>query len=348
LALLQMQKNPHSLVHLEEQLLSTKILFTYTCLAYSLAEHFGKFPIHPEVCGLSSDPSRGLMDENDVNSSSFLDLKVAVLKKKREAEQARESQRSASAPCTARQAKQSKKNTTPHVERLAITYNESEEFAKSQAALEGKSRIYDQLQRGEAFMDDMQREMYMVDFDRKGWDEEKQQLDIPTEKNHDPLEFLKGLWNVDEEETLEMKDEELVEYIDEFGRSRMIRPSEKAQLDAERAETQNILLGLLDDLQHQEGELAHYDAAWEIRDKGIGFFAFSRTEEDRQRQMQALRELRKRTVEERTLAMLAKEQRLLEREHKRIRLEERRAKIVGSAIFSQLSAHKTHANETNR
>ena len=163
------------------------------------------------------------------------------------------------------------------------------------------------------------------------------------EKNPDPLEFLKDLWNASANEAFfKVEDEELVEYIDEFGRSRMIRPSERVQLDAERVETQKTLLGLLTDLQHQEGGFAHYDAAWEIRDKGIGFFAFSRTEEERRKQMQALRELRERTIEERTLAMLTKEQRRLECEYKRIRLEERKAKITGSALLSQLSTCKPH------
>jgi hypothetical protein len=207
-----------------------------------------------------------------------------------------------------------------------VSSEEAEGWAKRQEALERKARLYDALQSGDVDIQNIsteaQREAILVDFDKKGWDEKKQEYVgiVDNSKPEDPFEFLAKLYNVPKPETL-------IEYIDEFGRTRLIRPEEKSRRDAEQEETRQLLLNF--DQGEQTDVLAqptHYEADREIRNKGVGFFLFSKDEQERQRQMKALGELRNNTVEQRKKALISQEQRRLRAQSRMALIQARREK----------------------
>ncbi|PJF19354.1 hypothetical protein PSACC_00879 [Paramicrosporidium saccamoebae] len=167
-----------------------------------------------------------------------------------------------------------------------------------------------------------QREAILVNFDKKGWDEKKQEYVgiVENLKPEDPFEFLAKLYNVPKPETL-------IEYVDEFGRTRLIGPGEKARRDAEQEETRQLLLKF-DQGEHfdEPAQPLHYEADREIRNKGVGFFLFSKDEQERQRQMRALDELRNNTVEQRKKALIGKEQKRLRAQSRMALIQARRKK----------------------
>lgn len=292
------------------------------------------------------------MDGDDVSSSSFFDLKVEVLKRKREAEEARrlQSDRFPKRPPTQRSSEfprtKADKFASPGLSKFQLkkapSDDDAEVHAKSRAALEAKSHLYERLQANELSVAASEEgSSYLVDFDRKGWDPVKQEIiDPPTDgpdAAEDPINFICKLWSLKSAHELHDDERELVEYTDEFGRTRKIRASEKAKFDAEREET----IRLLDNLFNDQGlEPKHYDPNWEVRDKGVGFFAFSSDSHDRQRQLQALKELRQNTVESRARAVIAREERRLRREERRMRLQERKVQASNSegsvSLFASL------------
>src|SRR5690606_30282965 len=104
---------------------------------------------------------------------------------------------------------------------------------------EQKTRLYEQIQRGEvdSATIDPKGGSILVDFDRKGWDEEtREYVGIPDCLHpSDPFTFLANLYGVVE------AGGELVEFVDEFGRTRWVNLREKARLEAEREETEQLL-----------------------------------------------------------------------------------------------------------
>lgn len=330
----------------------------HQCASYRLLENTIEFQVHPSALALipgQTDipsrwpPSNG-MGEDDVSSSSFFDLKAEVLKRKREAGEARKSQSiqitkrpiaqlssdaprgNASGPTLLTRDRVRVKN--------APLSDDAEAHARSHAALETKSRLYERLQNSELALNDSDRESScLVDFDRKGWDPVKKEITETSMADldavRDPVGFLCHLWSLDETQQPCEGEEELVEYIDDFGRARKIRASERAQFDAEKEETARLLNGLFID---QGLEPKHYDPNWEVRDKGIGFFSFSRDIRDRQKQLQALRDLRQRTVESRARAAIAREEQRIRREGRIAKAHERRTRGSTSEGSSSLFA----------
>ncbi|GAB7324117.1 hypothetical protein MBLNU13_g07501t1 [Cladosporium sp. NU13] len=187
-------------------------------------------------------------------------------------------------------------------------------WERSKRKMEEKARLYAAMKRGDV-EDDAER--FAVDFDRK-W----------AEKYGDGQSGEKDISDDDEEEEEEDEDEEgsgMVEYVDEFGRTR-----QGTRADAARAARQErgradmagdrftarpsapsgVIYG--DTIQHQAfnpdmpialqmEELArkrdksltpppdmHFDASREVRQKGTGFFQFSEDAEERKKQMEGL------------------------------------------------------------
>lgn len=180
--------------------------------------------------------------------------------------------------------------------------------------MQEKARLYAAMKRGD--VEDVD-EKYTVDFDRK-WaetfdNEEDKESDASDSNNSD-------------------EDNEIVEYTDEFGRTRTGPRSAasrtqriisaRSELSSDRFTARpsaptNIIRG--DTIQHaafqpdavvaeQMEELAkkrdrsltpppeqHFDAGREVRSHGTGFFKFSGDEEERRRQMEGLEEERRET-----------------------------------------------------
>lgn len=292
------------------------------------------------------------MGDDKVSSSSFFDLKVEVLKRKREAEDARRLQSDSSSKRATTQrftevsgvkaGKFASSEPGKFQMKNAPTDEDAEAHAKSRAALEMKSHLYERLQANELSVAASEEgSSYLVDFDRKGWDPVKQKvLDPPPDDRsatEDPISFICKLWSLNSSPESNEEGQDFVEYIDEFGRTRKIRASEKAKFDSEREETIKLLDGLFND---QGLEPKHFDPNWEVRDKGVGFFSFSHNSRDRQRQLQALNELRQHTVESRARAAIAREERRIRREERRMKLQERKAQASNSegslSLFASL------------
>lgn len=205
-----------------------------------------------------------------------------------------------------------KPKASPKGYTAAPSYDEAEAWEKSRRALEAKAAEYERLTRGDASMDTS-----LVDFDRKGWSEQEQRyvgiVDPLEGRSQGPLDFLTTLYHI----PLASDSSNLIEYVDEFGRSRKITQEQYHQIMEERQETLRLLSKHKEDHQNEETEaeenpiIHHYDSNWEIRTKGVGFFSFAKDEEERQRQMKALKSLRNTTLELRTRSLLRKEQRRL-------------------------------------
>ncbi|KAG0328511.1 hypothetical protein BG000_000464 [Podila horticola] len=88
-------------------------------------------------------------------------------------------------------------------------------------------------------------------------------------------------------------DDPWVDYVDEFGRTRVVRQSEIPKPPREPEYRENPGQNRSDYVR--EGG-RHYDDTQERRARGAGFYAFSQNEEERQRQMKELLEIRSETV----------------------------------------------------
>jgi hypothetical protein len=178
-------------------------------------------------------------------------------------------------------------------------------WERSKRKMEEKARLYAAMKRGDV---EDEGERFAVDFDRK-W----------AEKYGDGQS---GEEDISDEEDEEDGGSEMVEYVDEFGRTRQGTRADAARVarqergladmtgdrfTARPSAPSNVIYG--DTIQHQAfnpdmpiamqmEELAkkrdrsltpppdlHFDASREIRTKGTGFFQFSEDAEERKKQM---------------------------------------------------------------
>lgn len=219
---------------------------------------------------------------------------------------------------------------------------------RSKRKMEEKARLYAAMKRGDVEDAD---EKHMVDFDRK-WAETQEkgsaESDTSSDDDYGPAE-----------------PEEMVEYLDEFGRTRTGTRAEAAREqrrqmlvreDEDRARPAvpaNIIYG--DTVQssafnpdepvaQQMAELAakrdksatpppdlHFDATKEVRHKGVGFMQFSGDKEERRVQMENLERERKETERKRA----ERERRLKER---RKEVDKRRREIAAKRAGKKADA----------
>lgn len=237
------------------------------------------------------------------------------------------------------------------------TEEETRELARATRRMEQKAQLYAAMKRGD-YVPKEKEAAPLVDFDRK-WAEgvEEGKEDYSTSSDDD-----------DEDDS-----GELVEYEDEFGRVRQVTKAEKEKMErrakrgllgAEELERMSarpsapnsLIYGdaiqsmafSTDDPDKME-ELArkrdksptppppqHYDADWEIRTKGTGFFKFSQDEETRAAEMASLEEERKRTEEQRRAREDQKEARRQQIERRRQDMAARRAKRQADTFLEGL------------
>lgn len=202
-------------------------------------------------------------------------------------------------------------------------------WERSKRKMEEKARLYAAMKRGDV-EDDAER--FAVDFDRK-W----------AEKYGDGQSGEEDMSDEDEEEE-EGEGSGMVEYVDEFGRTRQGTRAEAARaarqergladmsgdrFTARPSAPSGVIYG--DTIQHQAfnpdfpiamqmEELAkkrdksltpppdmHFDASREVRQKGTGFFQFSEDAEERKKQMQGLERERIQTEKARSEKRKAEE-----------------------------------------
>ena len=224
--------------------------------------------------------------------------------------------------------------------------------------MEDKVRLYNAMKRGEYIGRDDDDERGLVDFDRKWADSEAPGArDSASEHGSDSgSESDEAQNGADKDKT--------VEWLDEFGRLRRgtaseARRAERSQRLAAAATTEssnfaahpqrpdNVIYG--DAVQHQAfnpdrviaekmQEIAkkrdksatpppetHYDANGEIRNRGTGFYVFSKDEELRKNEMEELEKERAETEKVRKDKEEAKEKRKKEIEERRKMIAQKRS-----------------------
>ena len=238
---------------------------------------------------------------------------------------------------------------------------DSNDLHRSRRKMEEKARLYAAMKRGDYVAPTGngrdEQSAALVDFDRK-WAEREVQGDHKdtgdTSSDDD-----------DDSNLEEDREEELQDYIDEFGRTRRLPPSQIARLERSRriaalsaqevesmsarpSMPSNIIYG--DTVQHQAfnpdeettakmevlvekrdreatpPDAVHYDATKEIRRRGTGFYAFSGDEEGRKREMEELERERKETERKRREREREKEERRKVIEQRKRLVQEARGK----------------------
>ena len=247
---------------------------------------------------------------------------------------------------------------SPHFEQKHTTNGESLDrgiWERSKRKMEEKARLYAAMKRGD--IEDVD-EKYGVDFDKK-WAEAHegdQQAASDDDAGSDGDE-----------------DNEIVEYTDEFGRTRTgtrasaarIQRMERSKADlagdrftARPSAPTNIIRG--DTIQHQAfnpdevvfGQMeelakkrdksltppreAHFDSTKEVRTHGTGFFQFSEDAEERRRQMEGLEEERAETERRRNERQEKLDERKRQIEERRKELQSRRGKRKADDFLDEL------------
>ncbi|KAI5805501.1 hypothetical protein DFH27DRAFT_551395 [Peziza echinospora] len=264
----------------------------------------------------------------------------------------------------------------------------SDELARSKRKMEEKAKLYDALRRGgdvgtllpgskkrrknniydDDDDDDNNDDDQLIDFNRKWADEQKKKAQEAKTSDNTDADDTDSSFEASDIEDLEERatnavawgaspstaSEEMVEYTDEFGRTRTAPKSLASKITAKLAskaerleedrngnqEEDNLIYGnviqthAFTTLSHNslpehitapepkdlEAEEAHYLASNEIRTKGVGFYAFSGDSADRKREMEELEKVRKQTEEER-------ERRAESRMRRKEAIEKRKAEI---------------------
>ncbi|KAJ4192569.1 hypothetical protein NW755_003718 [Fusarium falciforme] len=241
---------------------------------------------------------------------------------------------------------------------VAGTEEETKELARARRRMEEKARLYAAMKRGD-YVPKENEAAPLVDFDRKWAEgEEERKEDYATSSDEDADDSG-----------------EMVEYEDEFGRVRQVTKAERDRLErrarrgllgAEELERMsarpsapsNLIYGdavqsmafnpedpeKMEELARKRDRSAtpppdqHYDADWEIRTKGTGFYKFSKDEETRTAEMEGLAEERRKTEEQRRAREDQKEARRREIEKRREDMAARRAKKQADSFLDKLGA----------
>ncbi|KAL1918708.1 uncharacterized protein VTP21DRAFT_2730 [Calcarisporiella thermophila] len=227
--------------------------------------------------------------------------------------------------------------------------DEEDYIEKSRLALERKSKIYEKMSQMEDLPENAAEEL-LVDFERKMWEQD------------DTINDLENARDNDEEA------DPLVEYQDEFGRTRKIR---KSQVPKEQSPSLAPIYGDVQqypvytvqdsdrrppsklDVEDIVGPI-HYDDTKEIRTKGVSYYKFSADEEERQRQMEELKKLRTETEQLRERHQTVKDKRRIQMEARAELIRKKRLKIGIGDCSSATECNKipndmtSSANKVNK
>jgi len=253
--------------------------------------------------------------------------------------------------------------TQKHRGRTAEETGEDEvTWKRTKRRMQEKARLYDALKRGDIEDTD---DKYGVDFDQK-WAEQQERGDAASSSS-----------DSDASEA-----EELVEYTDEFGRTRKGTRAEAAREEwrkrsratdepdrftARPSMPTNIIFGdtvqasafnpdetiaqrMADLAAKRDKELTpppelHFDGKAEARQRGTGFFHFSKDEEERQEQMGRIEKERQETERVRNERKTQIEKRkALVREKKRV-MQEKRSQGKAEKFLDELGAELFHEEE---
>ncbi|NXG60789.1 CC174 protein, partial [Hemiprocne comata] len=228
---------------------------------------------------------------------------------------------------------------------------------KSRKKLEEKAKLYEKMTKGD-FPDEETEDLYLVDFTQKIIDKQQEAQELyQSEAARKSLEK-----ESDDEETQpeteipppEDPDEEWVDYVDFLGRSRRCMKKDlpsllkmDQELQGKRCLDGNTLLSedMRRELQRQQWEKEeeealrkpmgpiHYEDIREneARQLGVGYFAFSRDKELRNKQRATLDMLREQTLDQRTKREQLKEKRKAALDARLSKLRARKVKKLREA-----------------
>ncbi|OTA62456.1 hypothetical protein K449DRAFT_382462 [Hypoxylon sp. EC38] len=248
------------------------------------------------------------------------------------------------------------------------TEEEKQDLARARRKMQEKARLYAAMKRGDYIAKEGEAAP-LVDFDRK-W-AEKHPTDSPNQYSSS------GTDDSSDDDDGNDDGQELVDYKDEFGRTRRIPRAEALRLERRRQRSalgaaelegmaakptkapERLIFGDViqsaafnpeDDTLHKMEDLAakrdkeptpppdtHFDGAAEIRTKGVGFYQFSREEEKRKEEMEALARERENTERVRREREEAREKRRREIEERRKKIGAKRAERLAESFLDELA-----------
>ncbi|KAI1211311.1 uncharacterized protein F4807DRAFT_419837 [Annulohypoxylon truncatum] len=253
------------------------------------------------------------------------------------------------------------------------TEDEKQDLARARRRMEEKARLYAAMKRGDYIAKEGEAAP-LVDFDRK-WAEKHPEDDPNNANNYSSS----GTDDSDSEAGKEEEggEEQLIEFKDEFGRTRRATRAEIARLQRRRQRVElstaeleamaakpikaptNLIFGdviqsaafdpeaetyaRMEDLAAKRDRSptpppdAHFDGGAEIRTKGVGFYNFSREEERRREEMAALERERANTERVRREREEAREKRRREIEERRARIGAKRAEKMADSFLDGLA-----------
>lgn len=178
---------------------------------------------------------------------------------------------------------------------------QSDVLQRSREQLEKKARLYEAMRAGGFDADEEQddEKMPLVDFDKKYF----QERDLERQKEEAAAARKKRRHNDKQDDD----NDPWVEFEDEFGRTRIIRRSElpsteqqqrrsdDSDYDSEEEENKAYLIRQQRYKAADRSNMDHYEADREIRTKGVGFYQFSKDDQERRAQLDKLNRLRTET-----------------------------------------------------
>ncbi|XP_035686450.1 coiled-coil domain-containing protein 174-like isoform X5 [Branchiostoma floridae] len=223
---------------------------------------------------------------------------------------------------------------------------------KSRAALEEKAKLYDQMMKGNTIPDEDGSGVFLVDFQKKVLDSVKAQAREDAGKGQSAEgERLAAEEDAGNDDIPEPSDpeEQWVDYVDSLGRSRRCMKKDLAalqdmdrKLGPEHSQGSKDLMSadMIREEQRQKWEQeeqealsrpvgpVHYQQVRhnEVRDMGVGYYAFSKEETERQKQMETLSMLREETQDQRVKREKLKEKRKAALQARLAKVKQRKAK----------------------
>ncbi|XP_078698202.1 coiled-coil domain-containing protein 174-like isoform X2 [Branchiostoma floridae x Branchiostoma belcheri] len=286
-----------------------------------------------------------------VNAASIVDLKAELIRKQGEFKKEKLQPSTTAKPKVSNKKSGifSKSNagvserSQRDVEQLA---EEKKNYDKARAALEEKAKLYDQMMKGSTIPDEDGSGVFLVDFQKKVLDKVKAQAREDAGKGERSEEEDAGSDDIPEPSDPE---EEWVDYVDSLGRSRRCMKKDLPALqDMDRKLGPNNSQGSKDlmsadmirEEQRQKWEQeeqealsrpvgpVHYQQVRhnEVRDLGVGYYAFSKEETERQKQMETLSMLREETQDQRLKREKLKEKRKAALQARLAKVKQRKAK----------------------
>ncbi|XP_037658533.1 coiled-coil domain-containing protein 174 [Choloepus didactylus] len=296
----------------------------------------------------------------DVTASSLVDLKAELFRKQEEFKQEKllkDSGVSGKPKTNKKPSIWSKQNAgvSNRAEKDAEQkIEEQKTLDKAREKLEEKAKLYEKMTKGD-FIDEEVEDMYLVDFTQKIIDKRKEMEAFGANRDSRKAEERD-----DDEENLSEGDvpppqdpsEEWVDYVDSLGRSRRCMKKDlpdllemdknlQGRLFISPANEKTLLSeDMRKELQRQQWEEEerealkrpmgpiHYEDIREneARQLGVGYFAFARDKELRNKQMKTLDMLREQTTEQRTKRENIKEKRKAMLEARLAKLRQKKMK----------------------